>query len=420
MANKFPLIFDTTDGNKIKELPNGDNLNLQGSSIVDVINVNASGTVQANSLVVQSITVSGDSIADVALSGDYNDLVNKPNIFSGDYNDLNNRPVIFSGSYIDLTNKPVIPTAISQLTNDAGYVTNVTAIVPAANVTGLADVAVTNDYNDLDNLPDVITRSEFTNGALTIDVTNTGNLTGSVFSEANVLLVDHVNGIVPASVISGTASIDINSVGNSAFNQMSSVRLSSAIANVGELTVEGNLLGEDSTLLIDATTGRHFGSFNGTLDGNINRSGSTFSVTAVGGITLSPAGVLNVPNATDITLSATQDFQASGATEVGIQSASGPIQLTGFAEVDLLSNSSFIRLRAQTDLTLQGNKIFVKPLQAAPATKFGAAGDKAGEIRIDSGTGTTYIFYCTQDYTNGSVSIWSRTTMANDWVPPTP
>jgi hypothetical protein len=257
--------------------------------------------------------------------------------------------------------------------------------------------------------------SEFTNGALTIDVTNTGNLTGSVFSEANVLLVDHVNGVVPASVLSGTASIDINSIGNSAFNQMSAVRFSAAIANVGELTVEGNLLGDDSTLLIDATNGRHFGSFNGTLDGNVNRSGSTFSVTAVGGITLSPAGVLNVPNATDITLSATQDFQASGAAEVGIQSASGPIQLTGFAEVDVLSNSSFVRLRAQTDLTLQGNKLILKPLQSAPATRFGAAGDKAGEIRIDSGSGTTYIFYCTQDYTDGLSAIWSRTTMTSIW-----
>ena len=199
MANKFPLIFDTTDGNKIKELPSGDNLNLQGSSIVDVININASGTVQANVLSVQSINVGGTSLANVALTGDYNALINRPNIFSGDYNDLNNRPVIFSGSYTDLTNKPVIPTAISQLNNDAGYVTNVTAIVPVANVTGLAAVAVTNNYNDLSNKPDVITRSEFTDGALTIDVTNTGNLTGSVFSDSNVLLVDHFNRIMPAS-----------------------------------------------------------------------------------------------------------------------------------------------------------------------------------------------------------------------------
>ena len=417
MANKFPLIFDTTDGNKIKELPSGDNLNLQGSSIVDVVNINASGTLQANALSVQSISVGGSNLASVALTGNYNLLINRPNIFSGDYNDLNNRPVIFSGSYTDLTNKPVIPTAVSQLTNDAGYVTSVTATVPASNVVGLAEVAVTNDYNDLDNLPDVIVRSEFTNGTLTIDVTNTGNLTGSVFSESNVLLVDHINSIIPASVLSGTAGIDINSVGNSAFNEMSAVRLSVALATFEDIKLEGNLTAEDSGLIIDGTTKRIFGSFNGTLDGNINRAGSELLVTAVGGITLSPAGVLNVPNATDISLSGTGDMQLSGSTEIGIQSSAGPVQVTSFTETDILSTSSFVRLKAQTNLTLEGNTIIFKPLKAKPTTRFGAVGDTAGEIRIDSSTGFTYIYYCVKDYTDGIDAIWTRTTMDTFWSP---
>jgi hypothetical protein len=416
MANKFPLIFDTTDGNKIKELPNGDNLNLQGSSIVDVININASGTLQANALVVQTISVGGNSIASVALTGNYNSLINRPNIFSGDYNDLNNRPVIFSGSYTDLTNKPVIPTAISQLSNDAGYITNVTAIVPAANVTGLAEVAVSNDYNDLDNKPDVITRSEFTNGALTIDVTNTGNLTGSVFSEANVLLVDHVNGIVPASVLSGTASIDVNSVGNSAFNQVSSVRLSSAIANVGELTVEGNLLGEDSTLLIDATTGRHFGDFYGTLNGDINRAQSKLNIVAGSGIDILPSGTLNVPNATNITLSATQTVQISGSSEVEIQSSSGAVLLASFQEIDLSSTNSFVKLNAFTNLTLQGNRVILKTtLNTAPSTRKGSPGDLRDEIRIVSALGTAYLYYCDTDYTDGVADIWKRILFESTW-----
>jgi hypothetical protein len=380
MANKFPLVFDTTDGNKIKELPSGDNLNLQGSSIVDVININASGTVQANALSVQSISVGGTSLASVALSGNYNALINRPNIFSGDYNDLNNRPVIFSGSYTDLTNKPVIPTAISQLTNDAGYITNVTAIVPVANVTGLATVAVTNNYNDLSNKPDIITRSEFTNGALTIDVTNTGNLTGSVFSDSNILLVDHVNSIIPASVLSGTAGIDINSVGNSQFNQMSAVRLSVALATVEDLKLEGNLTADDSSLIIDGTTKRVFGSFNGTLDGNINRSNSTFSVTAVGGITLSPAGVLNVPNATNVIVSATNLIELNATSTLQLRSSSGKV------------------------------KIISQP----PATARGSAGDEIGMIAFDQ----SYIFYCKVDYTNGSAPIWVRSawTDTTDWT----
>lgn len=66
-------------------------------------------------------------LATVATTGSYTDLVNKPSLFSGSYVDLSNKPsfstVAFSGAYADLTGKPVIPTANSQLTNDAGFIT---------------------------------------------------------------------------------------------------------------------------------------------------------------------------------------------------------------------------------------------------------------------------------------------------------
>ncbi|MRS02175.1 hypothetical protein EG832_02935, partial [bacterium] len=48
------------------------------------------------------------NLAPVATSGSYYDLFNLPPIFSGDYRDLDNKPVLFSGSYNDLSNKPVI------------------------------------------------------------------------------------------------------------------------------------------------------------------------------------------------------------------------------------------------------------------------------------------------------------------------
>lgn len=69
--------------------------------------------------------------ATVATSGSYNDLTDKPTLFSGNYNDLYNKPTLFSGDYDDLTNKPTIPTAVSQLTNDSGFITS-TALQPYA------------------------------------------------------------------------------------------------------------------------------------------------------------------------------------------------------------------------------------------------------------------------------------------------
>jgi len=44
--------------------------------------------------------------SNVATTGDYNDLINKPVLFNGDYNVLINKPVLFNGDYNDLINKP--------------------------------------------------------------------------------------------------------------------------------------------------------------------------------------------------------------------------------------------------------------------------------------------------------------------------
>ena len=55
-------------------------------------------------------------------SGNYEDLSNKPNLFSGNYEDLSNKPSLFSGNYNDLSNKPSIPSKISDLTDDSDFI----------------------------------------------------------------------------------------------------------------------------------------------------------------------------------------------------------------------------------------------------------------------------------------------------------
>ena len=86
-----------------------------------------------------------------------------PTTFSGDYNDLTNTPTIptpFSGSYNDLTDTPTIPTVptnVSALTNDAGYITS------AAVFSG--------DYTDLTNKPTIPTTLQ--------DLSNVSNNTPS-------------------------------------------------------------------------------------------------------------------------------------------------------------------------------------------------------------------------------------------------
>ncbi|MBQ9418212.1 MAG: hypothetical protein IJU19_06490 [Bacteroidales bacterium] len=69
----------------------------------------------------QVLTIGHDTL--FLTGGSY---VKLPAGFSGDWNDLANRPVLFSGNYDDLTGKPTIPTRVSDLTNDAGYLTSFT------------------------------------------------------------------------------------------------------------------------------------------------------------------------------------------------------------------------------------------------------------------------------------------------------
>ncbi|MBR6292589.1 MAG: hypothetical protein IKR33_07295, partial [Bacteroidales bacterium] len=188
----------------------------------------------------QILTISNDTIyltggsfvkLPASFSGDYNDLTNRPNLFSGDYNDLTNKPTLptvpdsisafvndagyltsftesqiltisndtiyltggsfvklpasFSGDYNDLTNKPDIPTVptnVSELTNDANYISAESQILSISNdtiyLTGGSFVKLpagfSGDYNDLTNKPDIPTVptnvSELTNDANYISV----------------------------------------------------------------------------------------------------------------------------------------------------------------------------------------------------------------------------------------------------------
>ena len=77
MANRYPLIIDTTDGNKIKELPAGDNLYLRNNSIEDVQNINALGTINA-----AVIRVGGEAL----VAQQFTDLTDVPNSLSGEGN----------------------------------------------------------------------------------------------------------------------------------------------------------------------------------------------------------------------------------------------------------------------------------------------------------------------------------------------
>ena len=142
------------------------------------------------------------NFANVATSGDYNDLINQPTIpsvaglaseayvnekvaaikvpsldgyaktadlstvaTSGSYNDLADKPTIpsveglASETYVDTKVAaiiiPEVPTKVSELENDAGYLTTHQSLAEYAKTADLAQVAKTGSYNDLADKPTI-------------------------------------------------------------------------------------------------------------------------------------------------------------------------------------------------------------------------------------------------------------------------
>ena len=123
--------------------------------------------------------------AGAASSVDWSGITNKPSTFTPASHTQAASTitglaiVATSGNYSDLNGKPTIPSKTSQLTNDSGYITGVawgdvtgkpTSFTPASHtqaastITGLATVATSGKYSDLSGKPTIPTAvSELTN-----------------------------------------------------------------------------------------------------------------------------------------------------------------------------------------------------------------------------------------------------------------
>lgn len=140
-------------------------LNEKGELVI-IGNITASNLTLLDGTTIESDNITG--LADVAISGSYNDLEGKPSLSkvatSGSYNDLKNAPslsaVAISGNYDDLNNSPK---NLSDFTNDSLFidkdVDNLTSyynkteiddlLELKADAEALSSVATTGSYSDL-------------------------------------------------------------------------------------------------------------------------------------------------------------------------------------------------------------------------------------------------------------------------------
>jgi hypothetical protein len=122
---------------------------IQDNSGTVLLSIDKNGSVASGIVPVARVT----GLSDVATSGSYNDLTNKPTLSTaagtGSYNDLIDKPTL--ASFTTLTS----PTANEFLKYDGSAWINATIV--AANITGLSTVATSGSYSDLLNKPTLST-----------------------------------------------------------------------------------------------------------------------------------------------------------------------------------------------------------------------------------------------------------------------
>ena len=396
MANRFPLIIDTDDGNKFKELPIGDNLNLQGSSII-----NASSIEVLGNLDVQSLTVNEQNLSTVAVTGDYNDLNNIPVAFSGNYNDLSNKPTVPTTtkdltdiSLTDPTDGQILVFNSASGTFEPKDQTDID--LSASSINDLQDV-ITTGTTELKYLkyqsgawrPGNINYSEILNKPTNISqfVNDTGYLDATVFSAGNSITNEATN------TYSGNNIHDGFETFNNRVDFFATVNISNAESNTIVNTTDMNITA--SSVLSIQSQGlviQDDGAGVVTISDNDTNLGINF------------AGPLSFTNAVlqdvgDITLGAVEATSVKGDI---ISSNLNEDLIIDISE----KTASFVSTTTESLNVSQGIE---------PADSFGAPGDTAGDIIIGPDNASTrYFYYCGGDY-DGSSAIWYRVAMSNNW-----
>lgn len=198
--------------------------------VSDLDDVSISSLASQQTIVYDGTEWGNETLADVALSGSYNDLSDKPTIPAAQVN----ADWSASSGVAQILNKPTIPTITdiySATSSDGMSGTAVaSAISGKADSASLATVATSGSYNDLSDKPTIPTVND---GQLTIQqngtnkATFTANQSGN--ATANIITDDWVaTGTVSGGAVSFSG---INDTGNYAYKPFAEVTASSTNKN---------------------------------------------------------------------------------------------------------------------------------------------------------------------------------------------
>ena len=189
MANRFPIILDTNDNNRLKELPNGDSIDLANGGIRNAT------FVETTQLILAGTTLT-------PFSGSYTDLTNKPNIPS-DVNELTDTQNLLTGtSFANLTDKPTTLSGYGITDAFDGRYTSLT------NTPNFAPVATSGNFASLNTKPTTVAGYGITD-ALTgaSNLADLANVNNATPTDGQLLSWDNTNGYWKPITASGTGTV---------------------------------------------------------------------------------------------------------------------------------------------------------------------------------------------------------------------
>lgn len=431
MANRYPLILDTSDGNKIKELPAGDNLFLRNNNILDVLNIEALGVINA-----ADVRVNGAKVVPQALL----DLTDTPSTYSGQANKLlkvsSDETTLDFVSISDIGN---ITAGDIELTGDLFPETNATGNL-GTSTNKFANVRATDLHGNLrandgtlifdaalKQIPySVITGgptslSEFLNdtnyttiaqvSAYIESTLTTSDFKGSVFGDDSTLIIDGLTSTINAATISGTFG------GPVATSQITTDTINSG--NTLLIRTAGTAFDETVTIQpAGGNTNINLNSTNLNINGTVTSTLNTSTNVNIGG-NLVVAGATNISGVVSVSGTIDGDFIGSvfyDDSTLIIDGINGKIvspNITGVAtfEDDIviqgnLTVNGTTTSVSTTNTTIKDNTITLNEGELGAGVSAGSSG-----IEIDRGSETTVSFVWDENIDKWSVG--SQTLIAN-------
>ena len=343
MASRYPLILDELT-NRLRELPNGDDLNLAGNNITGLIaltttggitvggSLNVSGesnadtlqattgnitNINATTLDASTITIDGEPLSATQIQSDFNEdditdpahILNRP-LIPQDVADLTDDDNLlsggFSGDYNDLINAPVVPTDLQDLSDN-------NAIIPD-DLTDLTDNSnlLKETFTDLTDAPDT-----YTGQANKLLAVNSGETSlGFVGAAELTFISSQITNALGFTPYNGTTNPN-NYIDRTAISGVGDISYDEGTGEISFNNATGYLTTESDTL--DTVTTRGGSTTNNITAGSFITTGNVVA----GGITLS----------TGIT------FQSTGNIVLDVSSGGVPGTLTLGGQSSVIFNS---------------------------------------------------------------------------------